>query len=64
MRHLLEGRRLFECGYPKVWLLLEEIRYSYKFVERLGHFGLYLKGDRLFLANNHFALDMLMVTNP
>ena len=27
MRHLSEGRRLFQCGYPKVRRLLEEIRY-------------------------------------
>ena len=27
VRHLLQGRRLFQCGYPKVWRLLEEIRY-------------------------------------
>ena len=28
MRRLLEGRRLFQCGYPKVRRLLEEIRYA------------------------------------
>ena len=27
-RRLLEGRRLFQCGYPQVWRLLEEIRHS------------------------------------
>ena len=24
---LIRGRRLFQCGYPKVWRLLEEILY-------------------------------------
>ena len=27
-RRVLEGRRLFQCGYPQVWRLLEEIRHS------------------------------------
>ena len=30
MRRLLEGRRLFQCGYPKVRRLLDEIRYLYQ----------------------------------